>query len=65
MKGTAAVLVVILGLSVSSSFVLVPSRAHAQTCPANSESYSTEQTAAGTVTHCQCISGYVLSNGSC
>ncbi len=44
---------------------LLPVEAAAQSCPANSEPYSTEETATGTVTHCQCISGYALKEGTC
>jgi hypothetical protein len=63
MKTSEAIVIAVLGLSVGG--LLLPSRAQAQACPPNSEAYSTEQTATGTVTHCRCSSGYVLSNGSC
>ncbi len=65
MRATEATLVSILGVAIVCSIALVPSRVHAQACPANSEPYSSEETATGTVTHCQCISGFVLSGGSC
>ena len=63
MNASKAAVIVVLGLAVGGLFL--PSRAQAQTCPPNSEPYSTEETSTGTTTHCQCISGYVLTNGSC
>jgi hypothetical protein len=63
MRASEVAVIVVLGLLVGGLFL--PSRAQAQACPANSEPYSTEGTPTGTITHCQCISGYVLTNGSC
>jgi len=65
MRATAAAPIAVAVLAVLGAFGFMPSKARAQTCPANSEPYQTEDTATGTVTHCQCISGYALSNGSC
>jgi len=61
----ASEVAVIVGLGLLVGGLFLPARAQAQACPANSEPYSTEDTPTGTITHCQCISGYVLTNGSC